>query len=76
MITNNWNCGDSYDDLSIFYHKTPKTINSALDLRQKQQETETKTETDGDATASTAIEKFVKKSCEIVELSFQSKMTL
>ena len=71
MITKFWNCGDSYDDLSIFYHKTPKTINSALDLRQKQQETET--ETDGDATA---IEKFVKKSCEIVELSFQSKMTL
>ena len=73
MITKNWNCGDSYGDLSIFYHKTPKTINSALDLRQKQQETETETETDGDATA---IEKFVKKSCEIVELSFQSKMTL
>ena len=47
MITKFWNCGDSYDDLSIFYHKTPKTINSALDLRQKQQETETETETDG-----------------------------
>ena len=63
ITTKHWNSGDLFQNFAIFYRKKPKNINSALVLRQKLKTTE-------------KFEKTLEKSREIVELSFQSKITL
>ena len=50
ITTKHWNCGDLFQNLAIFYRKTPKNINSALVLRQKLKTTETETAETADAT--------------------------